>query len=80
MERKTGEITEADIDEFVSLCESKNYHKQTVVAIGCLVSTYEAEDIFGSEIKALEFATEVVNESATEEDAFTIISRKITGD
>ena len=69
MNNEKSKMSDKDIDEFVSLCETKNYHKQAIFALGCMISTHEASDIFGGEVEALEYATKIVEESRTEEEA-----------
>ena len=78
MNNEKSKMSDKDIDEFVSLCENKHYNKQTIFALGCMISTHEASDIFGGEVEALEYATKIVEESRTEEEALAKIHSKIT--
>ena len=78
MNRNKNELSEEEISQFSLLCKKNNFQSGTYVLIGRLISGYDEENVFNSEKEALDFATTVLNEGLTEEEALQQIAKKST--
>ncbi len=64
--------------DFIQICKTKGFHKETAAALGTLAGSVQAHTVYGNTENAFKALVEIAKNSNNEQDLINAFSRSVS--